>query len=140
MAFHPDGSLVASGGLDGIGRVWDCRTGRSILVLSSHVRAILSLDFSSDGVKFATGSMDHSCKLWDLRKRASLYTFPAHSSLVSVVKFDPSNTTLPAYILTGGNDRILRMWSLLDFKHVRTLSGHEGSVMDGDVPDKNGLL
>ena len=55
VAFHPDGSLIASGGLDGVGRVWDCRTGRSVLVLSSHVRTILSLDFASDGVKFSTG-------------------------------------------------------------------------------------
>ena len=84
--------------------------------------------------------MDHSCKLWDLRKRAALYTFPAHSSLVSLVKFDPSSSHLPSYLLTGGYDRILRMWSLVDFKHIRTLSGHEGRIMDGDIKlgGKNG--
>jgi WD40 repeat protein len=37
------------------GRIWDCRTGRSVFVLQGHVRQVLSIDFSPDGYHVATG-------------------------------------------------------------------------------------
>lgn len=36
-------------GLDGIGRVWDLRTGRTAMVLDGHAQAIFGLDFSPNG-------------------------------------------------------------------------------------------
>lgn len=67
------------------GRVWDMRTGRSIMALQGHVQGILTMDFSPDGYHLATGSEDHSCRIWDLRKRACVYVLPAHKSLISQV-------------------------------------------------------
>jgi len=45
------------------GRVWDCRTGRSVLTLEGHVKQILALDFSPNGFHVVTGSDDHTCKV-----------------------------------------------------------------------------
>ena len=45
------------------GRVWDCRTGRSVLTLEGHVKQILALDFSCNGFHVVTGSDDHTCKV-----------------------------------------------------------------------------
>lgn len=85
---HGEGSLVASGGLDAIGRVWDVRSGRSVMVLDGHIRDILSIDWSpATGYQLATGSNDDSIKLWDLRMIRMLYSIPAHRSTVSDVKF-----------------------------------------------------
>lgn len=67
------------------GRVWDLRTGRSIMVLEGHVQGVLSVAFSPNGYQMATGSQDNTARLWDLRKRACLYTLPAHQSSVSMV-------------------------------------------------------
>lgn len=49
VEFQDDGALVASGGLDAIGRVWDLRTGRTAMVLDGHVQGILSIAFSPNG-------------------------------------------------------------------------------------------
>lgn len=68
------------------GRVWDLRTGRSIMLLEGHVKAILALDFAPNGYQCASGSEDHSVRIWDLRKHGALYTIPAHQSLVSQVR------------------------------------------------------
>lgn len=38
IAFQCDGSLVATTGVDAIGRVWDLRIGKSIVVLQGHVK------------------------------------------------------------------------------------------------------
>jgi WD40 repeat protein len=67
------------------GRVWDLRSGRSIMVLEGHVKGVLSTAFSPNGYQMATGSEDNSARLWDLRKRSCLYTLPAHQSSVSMV-------------------------------------------------------
>ena len=72
------------------GRVWDLRSGRSILTLEGHVKDILSMDWSPNGYLLASGSNDNTCRVWDIRKRACIYTLPAHTSLVSQVG------TLPA--------------------------------------------
>jgi WD40 repeat protein len=45
------------------GRVWDCRTGRSVHVLEGHIKQILSLDFAPNGYHLITGSDDHTCKV-----------------------------------------------------------------------------
>ncbi len=48
-----------------------------------------------------------------------------HTSLVSQVRFDPSDG---AYLLTCGYDNLSKLWSGRRFKLVRTLAGHEGKV------------
>ena len=40
--------LIASG-FDGIGRVWDLRTGRTAMVLDGHIKEILAMDFAPNG-------------------------------------------------------------------------------------------
>ncbi|KAG6552911.1 hypothetical protein Mapa_005567 [Marchantia paleacea] len=130
IAFQKDGSLAASCGLDALARVWDLRTGRSILALEGHVKSVLSIDFSANGYHLATGSADHTCRVWDMRKKQSLYIIPAHASIISQVKYEPSEGY---FLVTASYDNTARIWSARDFKPVKTLAGHEGKVMDVDV-------
>ncbi len=74
-------------GLDAIGRVWDCRTGKSALVLAGHAKEILSVDFSPNGYQLATASGDDTVKIWDMRALKDIYTIPAHRSSVADVRF-----------------------------------------------------
>ena len=68
------------------GRVWDVRTGRSIMVLEGHIKGILSTAFSPNGYQMATSSEDNTARVWDIRKATCLYTIPAHQSSVSHVR------------------------------------------------------
>ncbi len=88
------------------GRVWDCRTGRTVLTLEGHVKQILALDFSCNGHHVVTGSDDHSCKVWDLRTKKCLYTIAGHRSLVSSVKFEKDTG---AYIVSGAFDCLVKV-------------------------------
>ena len=40
IAFQQDWALAASCGMDALARVWDLRTGKSILALEGHVKAV----------------------------------------------------------------------------------------------------
>lgn len=95
--------------MDNIARVWDLRTGRSIMVLKGHVKHVLSLDWSPNGHNLVTGSEDHTLRIWDIRKAESTYTVPAHKSIVSQVKYFKAgdafqSDSLSAY--TFGEDRM----------------------------------
>jgi WD40 repeat protein len=88
------------------GRIWDCRTGRSILTMQGHVKQCLAIDFSPNGYHVATGSDDHTCRVWDLRKKGCLYTIPAHKSLLSTVRYEPSSGH---YLLTSSYDALAKV-------------------------------
>jgi U4/U6 small nuclear ribonucleoprotein PRP4 len=133
VAFQCDGSLLASGGLDAIGRLWDLRTGRSIVTLTGHAKSILALDFSPDGYHIVTGSLDNSCQVWDLRKAACQHTIGAHKNLVSHVRYCPGSGD---YFVSAGYDHKARVWSAHETCLVQVLYGHDDKVMGVDIhPD-----
>ncbi|KAG6334597.1 hypothetical protein ID866_4491 [Astraeus odoratus] len=104
VEFQDDGSLVASGGLDAIGRVWDLRTGRTAMVLDGHVQAIFGIAFSPNGYQIATGAGDDTIRIWDIRSLKALYTIPAHVSNVSDVRFFRSDDLPPMRLVNGDGD------------------------------------
>eukprot|EP00747_Dinoflagellata_sp_TGD_P152767 gnl/TRDRNA2_/TRDRNA2_177339_c0_seq6.p1 gnl/TRDRNA2_/TRDRNA2_177339_c0~~gnl/TRDRNA2_/TRDRNA2_177339_c0_seq6.p1 ORF type:complete len:373 (+),score=-7.24 gnl/TRDRNA2_/TRDRNA2_177339_c0_seq6:60-1178(+) len=63
IAFHPDGCLLGSGGMDSNGRLWDIRTGNNVVALEGHSCTILTLAFSPNGYHLVTGSMDNTCQV-----------------------------------------------------------------------------
>lgn len=53
-----------------------------------------------------------------------------HTSLISQVRFEP---TEGSYLLTCGYDNVSRLWNGPSFRLTKTLVGHEGKVMAGDI-------
>lgn len=72
----------------------------------------------------------HQVKVWDLRKKRCLYTIPAHRSLVSVVKWQPGAAH---YLVSGGYDCLVKVWSSRDYSLLKVLAGHESKVMAADI-------
>ncbi|KAG7583512.1 WD40 repeat, partial [Arabidopsis suecica] len=134
-----DGTLLqtfkASSGFDSLARVWDLRTGRSILVFQGHIKPVLSVDFSANGYHLASGGEDNQCRIWDLRMRKSLYIIPAHVNLVSQVKYEPQEGY---FLATASYDMKVNIWSGRDFSLVKSLVGHDSKVASLDIaPDSS---
>jgi U4/U6 small nuclear ribonucleoprotein PRP4 len=150
-AFNPI-SFITSSGMDCYGRIWDLRTGRSIMLLHSHVQQVVAVDFSPCGYEVATASGDNSVKFHDIRNlKNCIYTLPAHNNLVSDVRFrhhhvwpkapkhDSSSprdayatklkTYYADYMITAGFDGVARIWGCGDWKPLRSLAGHSNKIM-----------
>jgi WD40 repeat protein len=63
VAFSPDGTLLVSGGLDGVLLSTRLDEDESPRVLQEHTAGIESLSFSSDGKHFASGARDSKVRL-----------------------------------------------------------------------------
>ena len=65
VAFHPDGTRLATAGRDGAVWLWDLARGEEVARLQGHTSFVWSLAFSPDGATLASGSGDFTVRLWD---------------------------------------------------------------------------
>src|SRR5262245_13196547 len=64
VAFSPDAKTLASGGFDGIVKLWDLASGKNTITIETSRTSLTSLAYKPDGTVIATGGMDGSIKLW----------------------------------------------------------------------------
>ncbi len=68
LALSPDDRLAAVGGLDGVVRVVELASGRTVAVLEGHQERVATLAWASDA-RLLSGSWDGTVRLWDLSHR-----------------------------------------------------------------------
>ncbi|MEN2497941.1 MAG: hypothetical protein MHMPM18_002271 [Marteilia pararefringens] len=133
LKFHPDGSLLFSGSADTYGRVWDLRSGHSVMLLADHIEAIVDIDCSPNGYRFATAGADNVVNCYDLRMKKLFSTLPAHSSNISCVKFEKNYGN---FLLTSSYDNTIKIWSFPSCLPIKTLAGHSDKISYFDVSNK----
>lgn len=88
LAFHPDGGIMTTCGLDGGIRLWDLRSGRPVMTMTkAHADDVLGVEFCNDGRILASCGKDNVIRIWDLRKKRCAKTIAAHRNLISGIKF-----------------------------------------------------
>jgi len=157
ISIHPtDKNVFVSGGLDGLAKVWDVRTEKSVQQFE-EIRDINAIQFFPNGHCFGTASEDSCCRLYDLRADRELMIYQVNasstSSLGSSADLNPSTTLTstgsstnlnessspnPAtslafslsgkYLFAGYDDRNCYIWDVLRGERIGSLSGHNGRV------------
>jgi WD40 repeat protein len=119
-AFGADGRTVATGGSDGVARVWDAGTGRPLTPPLVHDDPVWAVALSPDGTRLLTGSGPRSkvgtpppatgcARLWDVATGRPLGEPLPHPAPVESVAFRPDGTSF----LTVGGPRV-RLWRTAD--------------------------
>ena len=120
-ALSPDNKQLATGGLDGIVRVWNAETGELQKALVGHDSYIYDLAWSPDGRTLASaGSHDATTRLWDVRTGLHLRSLK-HPSWVYKIGWSPDGRMLVA---SGGESGIAIFWEV-------TLGVERGKVEHG---------
>lgn len=97
IAFSPDGSMLASGGVDRTVRLWDMQHGTLLHTLEAHTNLVNGVVFSPDGMHLASSSRDGTVRMWSMDGRQVADT--TELKTLFEVSLNPE-TTIP-YLLTG---------------------------------------
>lgn len=134
--------LLASGGQDGVIRMWDVRKARSCLAEltltgttdggKAHFDSILGITFASDGLSLVSASKDKTLRLWDalelkyFHKQAPWET-ASHYSSIRPLLTDMRDSS-PSLLYIPSHRHILEI-NMSTFTVRKRLQGHFGRVV-----------
>ncbi|CAN6603782.1 U3 small nucleolar RNA-associated protein 13 [Trichomonascus vanleenenianus] len=117
----PTSTLVATGGAEGAVKVWDLKGGFVTHNFRGHARLISALKFygvsGTRDWRLASGSDDNTVRVWDLVKSKCVAVLDSHVSMVRGLDF----TSDGKYLISGGRDRVVSVWSTASKKLVNTI-------------------
>jgi WD40 repeat protein len=111
LAFHPDGSVLALGSMDGFANLWSVSDGHVYSSLRGHSYRISRLAYSLDGTILATGAVTGIVQLWQVSESQLLHSFEEHKSPVQSLTFSADGALLAA---AGMLQDHLAVWRVAD--------------------------
>jgi centriolar protein POC1 len=130
VAFHPDGTCLASCATDKKIKIFDSRSQRLLQHYDAHSDVVNTVSFHSSGSYLVSTSNDATVKIWDLRKGQILYTLYGHEGPTTTATFSP----LGDFLLTGGQDANIVVWTTnLNEKRNEELYGISVAKVETDI-------
>ncbi len=127
VEISPDSRRLASGGTDGVAKIWDLKSSNLLYVLPSNTPAIYTVTFSPDGRLLASGSHDQ-IQIWSMATGELLRTITGHPNAIYSLAFSPDGLQLAS----AGPDPNLRVWSMeqgsSDSEPLHIITGHQGAI------------
>lgn len=116
LAFNPNGSTLASGGLDEVIRFWDVTTGELQLTFAAHANTVDFLKYSPDGEVLVSQGGDNNVCLWDARTGEFLHILTTHKN-ASCIDFSSDSKTL----VSVNSDENVRLWNPHTGEQLKTI-------------------
>ncbi len=122
-AFAPDGRHIATSSVDKTVRVYDLTGGTLVKNFNGHTDAVTSIAFSADS-RFVFSCGDGVAHQWEIATGKETRRFEGHQGRVLGLAISPDGRRL----LTGGDDKTVRLWDIASGKELYKYTGHADSV------------
>jgi len=130
VCWNGDGERVLSGSSDETARVWDVRTGNTVLEINTGLREVYTAIFSPDSTLIATGGdseevvFDEFIKIWDANTGKLASILKGHTDYVNCLAWTANRSTL----ISGSDDRSIRTWDTSTWQQIAVFTGHTSFV------------
>ena len=134
IAWHPNGSYIASTSLDETVRMFDVETAKEILLQEGHAASTYGIAFQNDGSLLATTDLKGGIRLWDIRSGKAIFSTVAASQFLSA-DFSPDGFHLAA---AAGSDNCVKIWDLRRRVEEYTILAHSRMIKDAVYAPSSG--
>lgn len=125
VAWSYNSARIASGGNDGLVKVWEAASGK---LLAEHPQGnnVLSLAWSPKELRIASGDHNHQVHVWSADNGSTPFIYTGHKDDVWAVAWSPDGQL----IASGGgrNDKTVQVWHAGSGKLMLTYSQHTDRV------------
>ncbi|GAB0086790.1 PRP4 [Sergentomyia squamirostris] len=120
---------MASGGADGMVKLWAFGNEESIADITGHMpHRVSRLAFHPSGRFLGTACYDSSWRLWDLEQKQEVLHQEGHAKAVHCISFQDDGSVCA----TGGLDAFGRVWDLRTGRCIMFLEGHLKAIFGVD--------
>lgn len=124
LAFHPEGTILATGNLDTTVKLWNVKTGREFQTLQGHKKPIQCVAFSPNGMSLVSAGSNGNLKIWELFSGRIVQSLTADTGAVLNIAFHPDGRSLAK----AGKDGTVRVWDLEAGVERLVFRGHMSPV------------
>lgn len=122
--YNSDGSLLLTGGADGMLVIWDAKKGDTLRTIKSYNEPVFDVNFSSDETKIVSSSWDGTLKIHEVATGKRLTYIDLDNASAYLTQFTPNDL----YVVTANLPTGLAIREIDTKKVIREFIGHTETV------------